>query len=419
MTGAWQAATSGQATLVGHVNQLLTTHAALFTYNGAVINTDPTLIDDATSLGAGMLAQQVVLSEPANLGSVLVALGALGAGQDVLVTLQADSAGSPSGTPLVGCVVPPEWLVTGVADGPSNFTVPLASSLAAGTYWVVLQPGSNLLGGADEFVQAFAGVNDVQWTRTTSTGGAVYSGGNWTDESYGFGLYLRDDTGTLLTTIADDQIADLSYYVPAKVTSYGYSDGLLTEAYEWVVRSLGLNPNLLCRDDASFEITIGTATEVANATVSQSDAVALEGQYSLEMVPTSSGDMSAQVGPYPVTAGDLYTATAGFIAGTAPAFALVAIAWYDGDTLLSTSDGASAPVGTSGWNVQTVTDTAPASATQAYVQFAFTGTTATDDYYADAAGMFPGPAAVWSYPGVGIASMRTLSYVDGELVSAS
>ena len=257
----WQSPTPGQATLVGHVNQLLTTHSSLFVYDGAVIGTDPTLAGTAVSLGVGMLAQTFTVGAPVNLGSVLLALGALGAGQDVLVTLQADSGGSPSGTPLVGCVVPPEWLPSGVASGPSIYSVPLPYALAAGTYWIVLQPGSDLLSYG--ISQLLAGVDDVQLTQSTAVSGAsVYSGGSWTTETYGFGVYLRDYTGSQLRAIADDAIPGLAFSVPAKVASYNYTSGQLTNVFEWVVRSLNVTPNVLCRDDASFEVTIGSAVVV-------------------------------------------------------------------------------------------------------------------------------------------------------------
>ena len=419
MTSVWQAATPGQGTLVGHVNQLLTTHAATFTYNGAVINTDPTLTGDATSLGAGMLAQQVVISDPVNLGSVLLALGAVGAGQDALVTLQADAAGQPSGTPLVGCVVPPEWLSVGVADGPSTYVVPLAYALSAGTYWIVIQPGCNLIGLADAFLQAVAGTDDIQWTQTTGTGGAVYSGGSWTDESYGFGVYLRDDTGTLLSTIADDAVANVSYYLPAKVTSYGYTEGSLTNVYEWVIRSLGISPNLLCRDDASFEVTVGTAVEVENATVAQTDAASLDGLYSLQVTATADGDAIAEVGPYAVNGGDAYSWVAAFLSASDSVSAVASVAWYDGDTYLSTSAGSTASVTPAGWVASNGTDTAPDTATLAFVEFACLSATGTDVFYVDGVGLFVGSAAIWSYPGVGIASARTISYVDGEMASVT
>ena len=419
MSTVWQAPTPGQATLVGHVNQLLTTHAGLFTYNGAVINTDPTLTGSATQLGQGMLAQQVVISEPVTLGSVLLALGAIGAGQDVLVTLQADSGGSPSGTPLVGCVIPPEWLSSGVASEASIYTVPLPQALAAGTYWVVLQPGSNLIGLLGDFSQALAGTNDVEWTQSEETGGAIYSGGSWSDEDYGFGLYLRDSTGTLLTAIADDQVPNVPFQLPAKVTSFNYTAGLLTNAYEWVVRSLNVTTNQLCRDDASFEVTLGSAAEVENCSLARSDAQALDGFYSLAMTATAEGTMIAQVGPYPVTSGDIYGWTAAFLAGADSEIALASVSWYDGETYLSTSDGADITTETSEWIASSGSDTAPDTATLAFIEFTVDLAPESSVFYIDGVGLLSGSSAVWSYPGVGVGSARVIAYVDGEMVSAT
>ena len=420
MSNVWQAPTPGQATLVGHVNQLLATHAALFTYNGAVINTDPTLTDDATQLGVGMLGQQIVISAPVNLGSVLLALGAIGAGQDVLVTLQADSGGQPSGTPLVGCVVPPEWLPASVASEASMYTVPLPyPSLPAGTYWVVLQPGSNLIGLLGDFSQALAGINDVAWTQTEETGGAIYADGSWTDEDYGFGLYLRDSTGTLLTAIADDQVPNVPFQLPAKVTSFNYTAGLLTNAYEWVVRSLNVTTNEICRDDASFEVSIGSATEVENCALARSEDTALDGFWSLKMIATADGTMVAQVGPYPVTAGDIYSWTAAFLSAADAETAVASVSWYDGDSYLSTSDGATVDAVTSEWLASAGTDTAPDTATLAFIEFVVEDAPGSSEFYVDGVGLFAGPSAVWSYPGVGVASLRTINYVDGMMVSAT
>lgn len=100
----WQAPTPGQATLVGHVNQFLITHASQFFYdNGATIVPVSTSVGAATALGSGMLAQTFTVATPVTSAYAVISLGAIGAGQDVLITLQADSGGNPSGIPLVGC----------------------------------------------------------------------------------------------------------------------------------------------------------------------------------------------------------------------------------------------------------------------------------------------------------------------------
>lgn len=406
----WQAPTPGQATLVGHVNQLLMTHAAAFTYNGAVIGTDPTLASASTQLGDTMLAQTITIANPVTLGSVLLSLNAIGAGQDVLVTLQADSGGYPSGVPLVGCVIPPEWLSVG------TYTIPLPQSLAAGTYHIVIQPGSSLL---DEFVQALAGINDVEWVNTTGTGGQIYSAGAWTDETFGFGVFLRDNTGTQLRAIADDALPDQSYPIPAKLASYAYSSGAIATAYEWVTRSQGVIANLLCRDDASFEVGLGSAADVSNASLSRTD-VGLDGNWSLDVTASTAAVTTVQVGPYPVVAGDVYSAVASFLnlAGAASVTAQVLLAFYDGSTLVSTSFGSDVATSTS-WQASTVIATAPATTTQAYVQFQFTTPATGAQYAVDGVGLFQSSSSVWSYPGIGLASVRALAYSDGSLISAT
>ena len=410
----WQSPTPGQATLVGHVNQLLETHASLFTYDGAAINTDPTLTSSATALGSGMLAQTFTIASPVNLGRVDLALGAIGAGQDVLVTLQADSGGQPSGIALVGCVVPPEWLPSGIASGPSIYTVPLPQSLAAGAYWIVLQPGSDLAGS---FSQALAGVNDVELTQSTLTSGASIYSGSWTAQTYGFGVYLRDNTGTLLRAIADDAIPSLTFPVPAKLTSYNYSGGRISNVYEWVARSLNVTPNLLCRDDASFEASIGSAVDVSNTTLSRSSTNALDGVYSLKMTAIALGNMTVEVGPYPVTAGGIYSWVASFLGS--PLSVLGALSWYDSGTFLSTSNGATETSSSSVWVSSAGTATAPATANEAYIEFTVETAPAASNYEVDGVGLFPGPSSIWSYPGIGVATARTISYSGGEMVSVT
>ena len=72
-----------------------------------------------------------------------------------------------------------------------------------------------------------------------------------------------------------------------------------------------------------------------------------------------------------------------------------------------------------GWVASNGTDTAPDTATLAFVEFACLSATGTDVFYVDGVGLFVGSAAIWSYPGVGIASARTISYVDGEMASVT
>ena len=408
----WQAPTPGQATLVGHVNQFLTTHASQFFYDsGAAIVPVPTSVGAATALGSGMLAQTFTVATPVTSAYAVISLGAIGAGQDVLITLQADSGGNPSGIPLVGCVIPPEWMPSGIAVAVSTYLVPLPYALAAATYHIVVQPGSTLLA---EFSQALAGVNDVQWTQTTGTGAQVYNG-SWTNESYGFSFGLYANGGAQIGVIADDAMPDVSYPIPAKLSSFVYAAtvGQLTSLFHWVTRSLGATMNLLCRDDASFESSIGSAVAVSNVTLTRSNAESLDGSYSLAMTATAVANMIAEVGPYPVVAGDVYSWTASFLGPAETAY--VAVSWYDGATLISTTDGSSIVTSPTEWLASTGSFVAPATATVAYLQFVVDNAPASSVFYVDEVGLFAGSSATWSYPGVGVASLRSLHYTNGAL----
>ena len=155
-------------------------------------------------------------------------------------------------------------------------------------------------------------------------------------------------------------------------------------------------------------------------TLSRSNTEALDGLWSLKITNDAApGTITVEVGPYPVTAGDVYSWTAAFLDGGSHESAFAAVSWYDGATLISTSDGSVITTSQTAWEASVGTATAPATATLAFIEFTIEAAPASSVFYVDGAGLFPGPSSVWSYPGVGVASTLALTYALNSLVVAS
>ena len=220
----WQAATSGQPTLTGLINQNLTAHASYIAYSGITVPgvTDPASItapstSDKLGWSPNAFAQSFTpsgsLTSNVTLAAVYVALQAIGAGSDVFLSIQPDNgSGRPAGiTPAtavtdangnpVYAIIPAEWLAT---SAPTSITslaaIPLfyQPSLTPGTtYYIVLTSYSNVV----------AGVNDAMWGRANGTGGAFsYNGSAWsTSGTAPFAAYLRyTNSGTVVATVEDN-----------------------------------------------------------------------------------------------------------------------------------------------------------------------------------------------------------------------
>lgn len=422
MTLLWQAATPGQATLSGHANQFLIGHSSTLNYGGSAVNTIPGLSGTADQLGSGALAFAFTVGSTTSLTHINLALGAIGAGADALVSLQAQSGSVPSGTPLVAAVVPAEWLASGVQSAASAWNIPLNYTLAALTqYYIVVQPGSALL-GSGAYAQGAAGVDDVELTRSTAGSGALTynpSTSTWTAQSYGYGAYLYGGVSGVLVGLADDPNPLVAFTLPSKVSAYNYnSNSQITGAYEWTMRSLGATFNMLCRDDASFESGLGTWVAQTNCAIAQSATHALDGSESMRMTASSAATMSAKTSKgtfpatyYPVAASTTYTAAASFYPGSTTRAVQVAISWYtSAGALISTSTGATVNETAATWTQAFVTGASPSNAAYALVVAQVVSPANAEVHYVDCAGLFAGSSAVWSYPGTGVATKRTLGY---------
>jgi hypothetical protein len=155
----------------------------------------------------------------------------------------------------------------------------------------------------------------------------------------------------------------------------------------WGFNTLTPFYNNLTLQDAGFDSgSIGSWTAVANCTLS---AAALEGYdltYALMLTASSSGDVEAATGFYPVTAGSYYTGMAAFEAATTGRNCTIAIEWYDGSTLLSTSTSSAVTDTHTGYTKATITAQAPGTATQCKVLARVAGCAASEIHYLDRAG---------------------------------
>ena len=507
----WQAPTQGQATLVGHVNQFLVGPSSTVYYSGSTIGSNPTFSSGADMLGSGALAFTFTIASSTTINAVYLSLGAIGAGADVLVSIQSSTGSTPqpSGTFLASALIPAEWIPNGIQSTINNFHVPLACTLTtAGQYWVVVQPGStiynstpgSLFTSTSNYIQAAAGYNDVYLSKSTATSGAsTYSSstGNWTSQTYGYVVYLQGGTTGNLLGFADDPYpVSTTLSVPSKLTEYHYTSSKIDTAYEWATRSYGLVNNMLCRDDSSFEVGVGTWVAGSNTTVTQSTTRALTGAYgfagtssataggvksgafngaftavsipvliepsidgthSLALTATAAGAMAASTGAgpypasyYPVVAGQTYTASAYFYPGSTARSVNVYIQWYTSSPVTGTGAYAFTATGvitqpakgsfagtftgsssssftTTGSNVSEVANTwtqatvsavAPAGALYARIGVNILSFGASEVHYIDQVSFNIGSSAIWSYPGVGIASKKSLTYTSSGYLSS-
>ncbi len=437
MTLPWQAPVPGQATLVGHANQFLVAHPSTLTYQGITFyGTASAAGGVADQLGAGVISWKFVAPSTLAMTYITVAMGAIGAGADVYVSVQGDSAGLPNGTPIASAIIPAEWLPSGVQTTLDAFAVPLPCSLTSGTtYHIVFAPAVGLvINNTAEWAQLASGVNDVEITRNAAYGTGVTWNpvtGVWSTQAYGYAVqpYYTNQQGRLIA-ISEDPITSRvsttwtgsgSFPIPTRLSSYGFAaSGFPSSAYIWAARSWGATPNMLCRDDASLEVGLGTWVATTNCAVARSNTVALDGSWSLRMTSSAAGSMTATTSSgsfpstyYSVIAAQTYTAAAQFSQAVSLRNVSVAINWYTlGGAFISTSTGAVvAESGTGGFVQAFVTAAAPGTAAYATVSVIVAATGAASEvHYVDEIGLFPGSNIVWNYPGVGISTKRTLTY---------
>ena len=237
-TPSWLAATSGQATNAGQVNQLLGSHAVKYLYTGTSLGSSTTLAGTATNTNGLYIAQSFTPGSTQTVGRWILTLAVTGNPAPLVFTIQTNSAGAPSGTVLSTTVIPKEF----VAASAGQLSVPeLPTSLTNATqYWFVF----NAVGDVSNFYSI---------SRTTAGSGASTStnGSTWTAQAYGlyFNRFDNSASGNLLHTYEDNgarwtalnwnangSISSLQEYTVAQGAnqylassrSMSYSNGLIT-----------------------------------------------------------------------------------------------------------------------------------------------------------------------------------------------
>lgn len=183
-TPTWLAATSGQPTRAGQINQYLGTHSATFTYAGAIQSQQNTAgTGSQTSLNTFVAQSFTTASTQTTVGRVLLTIDRTGTPPPITVSLEIDVSGAPSGTPIVSTLLPMDFL--GTTSG--QLSIPLPAVVSPSTkYWVVL----NATGTTG---------NVFNWFKSNQTSGASTSptGVTWTAQTFGL-LYILFDNTLLL-----------------------------------------------------------------------------------------------------------------------------------------------------------------------------------------------------------------------------
>ena len=185
-------ATSPQAAFLGRGN---TDDTKVVTSSGTDALTD--------SLANSRWAQKVTTTTALNFNKVIASMGGNGGGaaDDFNITIEADAAGAPSGTPLYTSDTVSN--VTG-AQADRTFTFSVVVELAASTtYWVVFRSLNRVNNGAIQYGQNAAGTSEF----------ATYNG-SWTVDandrarmkvqmSYTAGIIYKTDSSLTNGTIVD------------------------------------------------------------------------------------------------------------------------------------------------------------------------------------------------------------------------
>ena len=193
-TPNWIGATAGQAPLASQVNQLLGTHAVTMVYTGVSLGSSTTLAGAATNSNGLWIAQAFTPGVQTAQRWVFT-LAVTGSPAPLVMSIQTDSAGAPSGTALATTLIPNAF-VPGAAGQVSVPTAAVAFA-AATQYWAVF----NAVGDPSNFYAV---------SRTTAASGASTStnGSTWTAQAYGL-YYNRFDnsiTAPLLHTYEDSGV---------------------------------------------------------------------------------------------------------------------------------------------------------------------------------------------------------------------
>jgi hypothetical protein len=184
----WQAPVAGQPALAGSINQFLGTHPTTFLYAGTQQAT-------ATGGSGGLPSNGLWLAQRFTTGSAQTAVGYVtfastvtGSPPPLAVSLQADSAGQPSGTALASVSFPYQLAA-------STVTALLPAAVSPGTqYWLVTMPAGD---SGDYFA----------WTKSSAGSGCLTApdGVTWSAQTFGlrYSVYDQSPVPPLIGIVED------------------------------------------------------------------------------------------------------------------------------------------------------------------------------------------------------------------------
>lgn len=181
-TPVWLAATAGQPAKAGQINQFLGAHASTLIYTGVQRAAQSTAGAGAVNSNGLYIAQSIATAAGQTaVGRIVLTLAVTGTPAPLTVSLQANVAGAPSGTPLVTTLVPREFL----SGTPNATLIPLPATglTASTTYWIV----ANAVGDASNYY-SWSKSNQVAGTSTSA------NGTTWTAQAYGLLYQVYDQT---------------------------------------------------------------------------------------------------------------------------------------------------------------------------------------------------------------------------------
>lgn len=235
---SWQAATAGFSALAGQANQFLTTHAVTYVYTGAQTAAQSTAGAGGVASNSTWIAQSFsTAGGQTTTGYVIVTAKVTASPAPWTVSIQANSAGAPSGTALVSAALPKEFLTSSAAA--QAVMLPVTGLTASTTYWVVAQA----VGDVSNF---------FTWSKSNQVTGASTSanGTVWTPQA--FGLLYKVFDGTPVMPLAgtwEDSAARwtaLAYNGSGQLTGIEeYTAGQAANGYAASARALSYTSGML------------------------------------------------------------------------------------------------------------------------------------------------------------------------------
>jgi hypothetical protein len=219
------------------VNQFLAAHQVQYLYTGTLQAGSSAWAGSTEESSSAWFAQKFTAGASQVLvGYVQMHLALLtGSPPPWVISLQADSGGAPSGTPIVSAVLPAE-----LAGGTSWVTVPLPAAVtASGAYWIVAPVTGD---GSDWFGWSVSGAG---------SGASISSNGTaWAAQAFGmaFQVYDQSPGGPLAATWEDSgaRWTAPAYGSGGQLTGLGeYTAGQAPGAYAASSRTLAWAGGLL------------------------------------------------------------------------------------------------------------------------------------------------------------------------------